>query len=120
MVITDVVYGPGLNEEGSNKFVSTTLEEHNVVIKCALQSFTQNEDSHNIGIVYGIERVPRADNKVFHAVSKDLAEEVDIELTRSSQREEVHHSNPTSVWLWHTEQIRKWSCCLERLSMLLQ
>ena len=107
MVITDVVYGLGLNEEWSNKFVSTTLEEHNVVIKCALQSFTQNEDSHNIGIVYGIERVPRADNKVFHAVSKDLAEEVDIELTRSSQREEVHHSNPTSVWLWHTEQIRK-------------
>ena len=58
-------------------------------------------------MVYGIESVTWVDNKVFHAVSKDLAEEVDIELTRSSQREELHHSNPTSVWLWHTEQIRK-------------
>ena len=100
LVITDVVYGLGLNEEGSNKLVSTTLEEHNVVITCAFQSFTQNEDSHNIGMVYGIESVPLVDNKVFHAASKVLAKEVDIELTRSLHHEVVHYSKPTSVWLW--------------------
>ena len=99
MVITDVVYCLGLNEEGSNKLVSTTLEEHNVVITGAFQSFTQNEDSNNIGMVHGIESVPLVDNKVFHTASKVLAEEVDIELTRSLQQEAVHHSKPTSVWL---------------------
>ena len=52
LAITVVVYGLGLNEEGSRILVSTTLEEHNVVMKCAFQSFTQNEDSHNIGLVY--------------------------------------------------------------------
>ena len=51
LAITVVVYGLGLNEEGPRMLVSTTLEEHNVVMKCAFQSFTQNEDSHNIGMV---------------------------------------------------------------------
>ena len=96
----DVVYGLWLNDEGSNKLVSTTLEEHNVVLTCVFQSFTQNEDSHNIGMVYGIESVSLVDNKVFHTASKVLAEEVDIELTRSLHHEVVHHSKPTSVWLW--------------------
>ena len=66
--------------------MSTTLEEHNVLITWAFQSFTQNEDSPNIRMVYGIESVTWVDNKVFHATSKVLVEEVDIELTRSLQR----------------------------------
>ena len=52
LTLTVVVHGLGLNEEGSRMLVSTTLEKHNVVMKCAFQSFTQNEDSHNIGLVY--------------------------------------------------------------------
>ena len=52
LAITVVVHGLGLNEEGSRMFVSTTLEKHNVVMKCAFQSFTQNENSHNSGLVY--------------------------------------------------------------------
>ena len=97
MDITIVGYGLGLNSEGSITLVSTTLEEYNDVMKFAFQSFTQNEDSHNIGMVYGIEIVPWVDNTAFHVASKVLDEEVEIEVPRSLQRTAEHHLDPTSV-----------------------
>ena len=51
LAITVVGYGIGLNAEGSTQLMSTTLEEYNDVMKFAFQSFTQNENSHKIGMV---------------------------------------------------------------------
>ena len=52
------------------------LEEYNDVMKFAFQSFTQNEDSHNIGMVYWIEIFPWVDNTAFQVASKVLDENV--------------------------------------------
>ena len=63
-------FGLGLNNEGSSTLVSTSLEEYNEVMKFGFISFTQSEDSHNIGMVYGIEIVPWVDNTTFQVASK--------------------------------------------------
>lgn len=76
-------FGLGLNNEGSSTLVSTTLEEYNEVMKFGFISFTQSEDSHNIGMVYGMEIVPWVDNTAFQVASKLLDEEVEIALPRS-------------------------------------
>merc|ERR1711957_344652 len=76
-------FGLGLNNEGSSTLVSTSLEEYNEVMKFAFKSFTQNEDSHNIGMVYGFELVPWVDNTSFQVNSKLMDEEVIIPLPRS-------------------------------------
>jgi len=98
LAITIVGYGLGLNAEGSSTLVSTTLEEYNDVMKFAFQSFTQNEDSHNIGMVYGIEIVPWVDNTAFQVASKVLDEEVEIEVPRSLQRKAVNQAAPDALW----------------------
>jgi len=98
LAITIVAYGLGLNAEGSSQLVSRSLEEYNDVMKFAFQSFTQNEDSHNIGMVYGIEIVPWVDNTAFQIASKVLDEEVEIELPRSLQRKAVYTDNPDELW----------------------
>jgi len=98
LAITIVGYGLGLNAEGSSTLVSTTLEEYNDVMKFAFQSFTQNEDSHNIGMVYGIEIVPWVDNTAFQVASKVLDEEVEIEVPRSLQRKAVNQAAPGAPW----------------------
>jgi len=83
LTIKIVGFGLGLNNEGSTTLVSTTLEEYNEVMKFAYISFTQSEDSHNIGMVFGIEIVPWVDNTAFQVASKLLDEEVEIPLPRS-------------------------------------
>ena len=74
------------------------LEEYNDVMKFAFQSFTQNEDSHNIGMVYWIEIVPWVDNTAFQVASKVLDEEVEIELPWSLQRKKVNIAGPPILW----------------------
>ena len=105
MDITIVGYGLGLNSEGSITLVSTTLKGYNDVIKYAFQSFIQNEDSNNIGMlydiwymVYGIEIVSCVDYTAFQVASKVLDEEVEIELFRSLQRKAVNHLDSADVW----------------------
>jgi len=83
LMITIVGYGLGLGTEGSSTLVSTNLEEYQDVMKFAFKSFTQNYDSHNIGMVYGFEIVPWVDNTSFQVNSKLLDEEVVIPLPRS-------------------------------------
>ena len=48
----------------------SSREEYNKVTKFGFISFTQSEDSHNIGMVYGIEIVPWVDNTTFQVASK--------------------------------------------------
>ena len=76
-------YGLGLNQEGSETLVATSLDEYNKVMNFAFKSFTQNEDSHNIGMVYGMEVVPWVDNTAFQVASKLLDENIEIPMARS-------------------------------------
>merc|ERR1711957_959304 len=75
--------GLGLNSEGSATMVAASLEEYQEVMKFGFKSFTQNEDSHNIGMVYGMEIVPWVDNTSFQVNSKLMEEAVIIPLPRS-------------------------------------
>merc|ERR1711957_1131391 len=83
MSITILGYGLGLNTEGSSTLVSATLEEYAEVMKFAFKSFTTGEDSHNIGMVYGMEIVPWVDNTAFQVASRVLDEEVEVTIPRS-------------------------------------
>jgi len=83
MSITILGYGLGLNTEGSSTLVSATLEEYGEVMKFAFKSFTTGEDSHNIGMVYGMEIVPWVDNTAFQVASRVLDEEVEVTIPRS-------------------------------------
>ena len=76
-------YGLGLNQEGAETLVATSLDEYNEAINFAFKSFTQNEDSHNIGMVYGMEVVPWVDNTAFQVASKLLDENIEIPMARS-------------------------------------
>jgi len=83
MMITIVGYGLGLNQEGSSTLVATSLEEYTDVLNFAFKSFTTGEDSHNIGMVYGMEIVPWVDNTAFQVAARVLDEEVEVRLPRS-------------------------------------
>ena len=83
MEITILGFGLGLNSEGSATMVAASLEEYQEVMKFGFKSFTQNEDSHNIGMVYGMEIVPWVDNTSFQVNSKLMEEAVIISLPRS-------------------------------------
>jgi len=83
MQITIVGFGLGLNSEGSSTMVAASLEEYQEVMKYGFKSFTQNEDSHNIGMVYGMEIVPWVDNTAFQVNSKLMEEAIIIPLSRS-------------------------------------
>jgi len=83
MEITILGFGLGLNSEGSATMVAASLEEYQEVMKFGFKSFTQNEDSHNIGMVYGMEIVPWVDNTSFQVNSKLMEEAVIIPLPRS-------------------------------------
>eukprot|EP00551_Chaetoceros_affinis_P016506 CAMPEP_0203696336 /NCGR_PEP_ID=MMETSP0091-20130426/7567_1 /ASSEMBLY_ACC=CAM_ASM_001089 /TAXON_ID=426623 /ORGANISM="Chaetoceros affinis, Strain CCMP159" /LENGTH=630 /DNA_ID=CAMNT_0050568087 /DNA_START=8 /DNA_END=1900 /DNA_ORIENTATION=+ len=76
-------FGLGLNEEGSDTLVATSLEEYNEVMKFAFKSFTQSENSYAIGMVYGMEVVPWVDNSAFQVESKLLDDNILIPVPRS-------------------------------------
>merc|ERR1711957_93338 len=92
MSITILGYGLGLNSEGSATMVAASLEEYQEVMKFGFKSFTQNEDSHNIGMVYGMEIVPWVDNTAFQVASRVLDEEVDVTgRTHHKCKEQAFH-----------------------------
>lgn len=76
-------FGLGLNEEGSDTLVATSLEEYNEVMKFAFKSFTQSKNSYAIGMVYGIEVVPWVNNASFQVESKILENDIVIPISRS-------------------------------------
>jgi len=115
LTIKIVGFGLGLNNEGSTTLVSSTLEEYNEVMKFAYISFTQSEDSHNIGMVFGIEIVPWVDNTAFQVASKLLDEEVEIPLPRSLIPKALLTIDRTPITTFtNTETFRNTVECKER------
>ena len=58
MIISILGYSLGLDTEGASTLVANNLDEYHEVMKFAFRSFTRNENSRNIGMVYGMELVP--------------------------------------------------------------
>ena len=83
MKITIQGFGMGLNQDGAGTLVATTLEEYQQVMKFAFKSFTQNEDSPNIGMIFGIEVVPWVNNVSFQVAAQVHDENVELPLPRS-------------------------------------
>jgi len=83
LIISILGYGLGLGTEGASTLVANNLDEYHEVMKFAFRSFTRNENSRNIGMVYGMELVPWVDNISFQIASKIMDEEVIIPLPRS-------------------------------------
>ena len=87
-----VAFGLGLNPDGSGSLTSTSLEEYSNILAFSFKSFTQTEDSGNIGMVYALEFVPWVDNAEFQITSKILDENIEILLPRSL----IPKANPKS------------------------
>ena len=83
MSIKILGFGLGLNQEGSETLVATSLEEYNQVMKFSFNAMTRNEDAHNIGMVYGIEVVPWVHNVAFQAATRLQEENIELPLPRS-------------------------------------
>jgi len=63
-------YGLGLDKDGSETLVATSLEDYNGAMKFAFSSMTRgNQGSAQTGMVYGIELVPWTDNTAFQVAS---------------------------------------------------
>ncbi len=76
-------FGLGLNQQGSDTLVATSLQQYNEVMKFAFNTMTKNEDAHNIGMVYGIEVVPWVHNVAFQAAARLQDEVLELPLPRS-------------------------------------
>jgi len=119
LIISILGYGLGLGTEGASTLVATNLEQYQEVMKFAFRSFTQNEDSYNIGMVYGFELVPWVDNPSFQVASKIMDEEVLIALPRSMIPKvyvtAAARANPEPVWANTATQRPKFRCKSTRL-----
>jgi hypothetical protein len=116
-------WGLGLNHEGSDTLVASTLSEYLQVMRFAFRSMTQNKDSHHIGMIYGIEVVPWVDNSSFQVASRVLDESIQVPLPRSLIKLAYHETTPATAYATgiRTEfkcrdpltVIDKWGYCCE-------
>ena len=91
-------FGLGLNQEGSDSLVATTMGDYQAVLSFAFKSATQNEDSHNIGMVYGMEVVPWVNNVSFQVNAKVLDDVVTIKVPRSLIPKAIQITDPSVKW----------------------
>ncbi len=74
-------FGLGLTEEGSSSLIATSLQEFEKVMMFAYQTMTSNKSAHHIGMIYGVELVPYAENPSFQVAAKIPDESVEIPLS---------------------------------------
>lgn len=78
-----VGFGLGLTQEGSETMVATSIDEAMNVFRFAFNSMTKADDAAHIGMIYGIEVLPWANNLAFQVAAKLSSENVIIPLPRS-------------------------------------
>ena len=81
--ITILGYGLGLSEEGSETLLATSLPEYQRAMIFAFNSMTKTPNAQYIGMVYGMEVVPWAENTMFQLASRLHDESIEIPLPRS-------------------------------------
>ena len=92
--INIIGFGMGLTQEGSETMVASSLEDVQNVMMFAFKTMTQNDDAHNIGMVYGMEVVPWVNNLAFQVAAKIGDENILIPLPRSMIPKSFRTSNP--------------------------
>lgn len=97
IVITIVGYGLGLNQEGADTLVATSMDDQDRVMKFAFNAMTRNPDAQYIGMVYGIEIVPWAYNTSWQVAAKVGDETVEIPIPRSLMPR-GYKSDGTTTW----------------------
>ena len=107
LTINILGYGMGLSADGSETMVATSISEYKDVMIYSFKSFTQNEDSYNIGMVYGMEVVPWVNNVAFQVAANLDAEVVEIPVPRSMIPRATHG---TVGQVWATADRANWSC----------
>ena len=111
LVIDIIGFGMGLNQEGSETLVATSLEEVKKVMMFSFKSMTQNDDADNIGMVYGMEVVPWVNNLAFQVAAKVAEENVIIPMPRSLMARaflKTNHSDYT--WVQGTSNRSLYRC----------
>ena len=93
-------FGMGLSQEGSETMVATSIDESKEVMIFAFKTMTQNEDSYNIGMVYGMEVVPWVNNVAFQAAAKldDVVIEIPVPRSLIQSAYVQQNSAQTTVW----------------------
>ncbi len=76
-------FGLGLNQDGSETLVATSMSQYTEVMKFAFNTMTKAEGAHQIGMIYGIEVVPWVNNVAFQAAAKLQDENIVIPLPRT-------------------------------------
>ncbi len=84
-------FGLGLNAGGSDTLVSTSLDEFNEVMRFAFDTMTKSESNgKDIGMIYGIEVMPWADNSEFLRIANVDFNSILVPVPRSL----IENANP--------------------------
>ena len=86
-------FGLGLTESGSETLMATTLDQFNGVMTFAYNTMTKNPNAHHIGMVFGIEVVPWAENTKFQVAANIASTEIEIPIERSLIPRAYNRSN---------------------------
>ena len=76
-------WGLGLNQEGSETFVASSLEDFSKIMDFAFSTMTRVPDSVHIGQVYGMEVVPWVSNSAFQVRAQLLDNAIEVPVIRS-------------------------------------
>ena len=76
-------FGLGLDGEGAESLIATSLEEFNKIMNFAFNIMTKNPVAQHVGMVYGIEIAPWVENVQFQVAAKLSDGIVQIPITRS-------------------------------------
>ena len=93
-------YGMGLSQDGSETMVATSISEYREVMIFSFKSMTQAEDSHAVGMVYGMEVVPWINNVAFQAAAKLQDENIVLNQPRSLiERAALRNTTDTTAFV---------------------
>ena len=90
-------YGLGLGEEGSETLIADSLPAYQKVMRFAFDSMTKIPNAHHIGMVYGMEVVPWAENVMFQVEAGINDESIEVPLPRSLIPKAFEIGNPSNT-----------------------
>ena len=111
-------FGLGLNQVGSTRLFSSSVDELNEIIKFAFTPFTENENNDRIGMFYGLELVPWVDNAVFQKVSGLVDDDVETPLPRSLIPKAIaNNGESTKIFINNNATRTQFSCMNSSFNM---
>ena len=108
-------FGLGLNHDGSAILTSTSLEQYSNIMRFSFKSFTQLEDTGNVGMVYALEFIPWVDSAEFQVASSLLDHNIEIPLPRSLIPKAKLKSDNTNLVFMNNDSTRSQFECKNSL-----